>query len=223
MQTPHLLYRETVSSDLGEFELRIESTNRLLHIESKGLSVKLLSTGCQIIIKRIAAPVDSLPSHMHVDRAEAWLFYVTKLGAELEQLNLSFCLVSNHSKVDAGADTGQGLVAIEFEDGTRQVHIGTQDEETFDWYSQQAWVPKRISQELANGSLLITTIVNDGLKTQIPALLENEQFYLHYVWAESQQRNSVDYPEEQDISTWCAVDQPKEALEKAWERRAFDE
>jgi hypothetical protein len=157
---------------------------------------------------------------MSVDTAKAWLFYITKSNAVEEQLTVSFKLVHKMSSINSGTDTGQWLSAIEFEDGIRQLHIGTQDEEWFSWYGKQHWMPGRFVQALAKQELLITAIEEDGLKTKVPALLTGEQFYIHYILAESPRRKSAQYPDDWDVSTWYAVEQSQQSLEEAWCKQA---
>ncbi|NML63584.1 hypothetical protein HHL22_00015 [Hymenobacter sp. RP-2-7] len=157
---------------------------------------------------------------MKVDWAEAWLFYITKQTNQQELLTVSFGLPAMPAATQAGSNTGQFLTAIEFEDGSWQVHLGTPDEEWFALYGEQARLPARLKESLANNELLVTSIEANGLKSSVPELHLQEQFYLHYILAESPRRKSTDYPDEWDVSTWFAVDQSQKALEAAWLQQA---
>ena len=125
------MYKEIIPLELGLFNLQIGTDGELLNIESEESSVAIRSTGYDILIKHAVAPTDWLPVGMSVDIAKAWLIYVTKRNAIREQLTILFKLLHKTPTTQSGADTGQWLTAVEFENGVRQVHIGTQDEE---WY-----------------------------------------------------------------------------------------
>ncbi|WP_460675875.1 hypothetical protein [Hymenobacter coalescens] len=156
---------------------------------------------------------------MQVSGVTAWAFYVQKLNAVPEQLTCSLGLVAPTPAVETGADTGQWLTAIELANDTHQVHIGALDE---DWFASRAeadlWIPQRLASALGSYQLIITTIEETGLRTQVPQLREGEQFYFHYILAESPRHKSTEYPDEWDISTWYAVEQSREQLEKAWQQ-----
>jgi hypothetical protein len=214
------LYKEIIPLELGPFNLRITTNGELLNMESKKSSVAVRSTGYDILIKYVVAPTDWLPTDMHVDIAKAWLFYITKRNETREELTISFKLQHKNSAIESSADTGQGLTAVEFENGIRQVHIGTQDEEWFAWYSKQNWMPKRLVAPLDKNKLVITSIESDGLETRLPELFVCEQFYLHYILADSSRRKSTEYPDNWDISTWYAVEQSQKSLEEAWAKQA---
>lgn len=200
-------------------ELRIASTGKLLSIESEGQATSVVSTGHCITIKQVAAPTAWLPADMSVDSAIAWLFYITKPNELSERLLISFKLPGMASFIEAGADSGESLTAIEFEDGVRQLHLGTQDEEYFSWCGKAAWMPSRLVPLLADNKLLVTRIEANGLLTQVPELFVNEGFYLHYILAESPRRKSVEYPDEWDIATRNAVDQTRSTLEEVWDEQ----
>jgi len=210
------LYKEEIASGIGVFELQISATNEQLRQEDSAASQ---SVGHTITIKKVAAPTGWLPVGMRVDAAKAWLIYITKHTEVVERLSIKFTLPFMPSTIQSGADTGEWLTAIEFENGSRQVHIGTQDEEWFSRYGEAAWMLKRLVSALDKG-LVVTKIEANGLITAVPELLMHEQFYLHYVLAESARHKSADYPDEWDVATWYAVDQSQKSLEAAWHEQA---
>lgn len=214
------LYKEIIPLELGPFNLQIATDGKLVDMKSEKSSVAIRSTGYDILIKYVVAPTDWLPTGMHVDIARAWLFYITKRNETREELTISFKLLHKTSAIESSADTGQHLTAVEFENGIRQIHIGTQDEEWFTWYGKQNWMPKRLVAPLDKGELIITDIESDGLKTTLPELFVGEQFYLHYILADSSRRKSTEYPDDWDVSTWYAVDQSQKSLEEAWAKQA---
>jgi hypothetical protein len=214
------LYSEDIISGLGLFKLQVDSTSELVETESIDSTIIIRSTGYHLLLKQTEAPTDWLPTGMSVDMAKAWLFYITKSNATEEQLTISFKLLRQASSIHSGADTGERLTAIEFEDGIRQLHIGTQDEEWFAGYGKQQALPERLVPALNKQELLITDIEKDGLKTKVPVLFAGEQFYVHYILAEGPRRKSAQYPDNWDISTWYTVDQSQQALERAWREQA---
>jgi hypothetical protein len=219
LEAKNCLYKEDIASGLGVFELRIDATGERLSTRTEGSAVVVQSAGHLVTIKKVTVPTAWLPTGMSVDTATAWLVYITKHTAVAEQLSFGFTLPSMPSTVQTGANTGQWLTAIEFDDGIRQVHIGTQDEEWFSWIDKAAWIPQRLVPMLNDG-LVITDIKDNGLVTTVPELLVHEQFYLHYILAESARKKSIEYPDEWDVSTWYAVDQSRKSLEEAWNNQA---
>jgi hypothetical protein len=220
MNNKSCLYKENVISGLGLFTMQVESTGGLLSVESTEDTISICSTGYDVTLKRVNAPTDWLPAGMSVDTAKGWLFYIAKKNEIEQQLTISFKLLHKLPSINSSADTGQWLSAIEFEDGVRQLHIGTQDEEWFSWYGKHQWMPERLVSALDKHELLITEIDEGGLKTKVPALFAGERFYIHYVLAESPRRKSIQYPDEWDVSTWYAVDQSQQSLEEAWNKQA---
>lgn len=203
-------------SHLGRFDLRLHSTNRLFAIVNGGAEVR--TAGHTIIIRQMPFPQEWLSSD-EVEAATAWLFYVSKHNTSEEQLTFSVELQPETDLIGE-ASTGQWLFAAEFENGTRQLHIGTEDEEAM---AQRAYaedgMPSRLIPLLNSSETALSTLSSDnrGVRTQIPQLQVGEQFYFHYILAENPYREAADYPGEMDIATWAAVNQPKHRLEKAWQ------
>lgn len=219
MEVKEYLYRENVETGLGQFELRINSTGELLGSDSEKFLIAIHSVNHDIVIKRVLFPAIWLPDNMHVDNVTAWLLYITKHSEAKESLAICFELVSHSPGVQVESDTGQWLQAVEFEDGIRQVHIGTQDEQCFAWYGEKEWMPQRLIPSLNSDELLVTVVEDKGLRTKIPELLIGERFYLHYLLAESPRHKSKQYPEDWDVSTWYAVDQPQKSLQEDWDKQ----
>jgi hypothetical protein len=217
MESANCLFKEEIASGLGVFELRIDTTGECIQEAKAGSAVTIQSTEHTITIKKVTAPTAWLPLGMRVDTAMAWLIYITKHAEGAEQIRIEFTLPIMPSIIQSGADTGEHLTAIEFENGIRQVHIGTQDEDWFAQSSNGAWMP--LVSMLVNG-LLVSDIKEDGLVTTVPNMLMHEQFYLHYILAESARQKSAEYPDEWDVSTWYAVDQSRKSLEEAWNNEA---
>lgn len=220
MEVKECLYSEVIETGLGKVELRVNSSSELLNSNPGEYSIAIQSVNYDILIKRVLTPTIWLPDNMEVDTVTAWLFYITKRSEAQERLTIRFELLNHSPRIQAEADTGQWLQAIEFEDGTRQVHIGTQDEWCLAQYGEKEWMPQRLVSALNRDELIITAVEKSGLKTTIPDLLLGEQFYLHYLLAESPRRKSKQYPNEWDVSTWYAVDQPQKTLQEDWAKQA---
>lgn len=216
MEANDCLYKKTIITGLGQFELQMHSSSELLDSEAGKLLTTIHSGSYDIVVKRVLAPTIWLPDNMSIDAVTAWLFYITKTSEVEEQLTICFELLNHSPSIQVEADTGQWLQAIEFEDGIRQVHIGTQDEQCFAWYGEKAWMPQRLVSALNSNKLIITVVEEKGLKTTVPDLVKGEQFYLHYLLAESPRCKSKQYPDDWDVSTWYAVDQPQKTLQEDW-------
>ena len=202
-------------SQLGQLELLMHSTNQLFQTEVEN---SIYSTaGHRVHLKKIMPDFAWLPLGMQIESAVAWLFYISKRNTVTEQLSFSISLEAINMAVQCGPATGQCLIAVELENGLRQMHIGTEDEEIMAHRASTGdAMPKRFGQPLSKYEMEITAITSRGLSTQIPELEEGEQFYFHYIVAENLCRQSVDYPGEMDNSTWFAVDQSKKQLEQRW-------
>ena len=70
-------------------------------------------------------------------------------------------------------------------------------------------------------SLSFTEYLDFGFKTVIPELYTGEQIYFHYLSAINSIKPSLQYPDEQDVSTWYAVEQTKKFLEKELKIKYF--
>lgn len=220
MEVENCLYKEDIVSGLGMFELRVDATSDCLSTKTEGSAVSIRSAGHRVTIKKVTAPTIWLPDGLSIDIATAWLIYIIKYNEFREQLFIRFGLPDVPSNIQHEADSGQWLTAIEFEDGVRQVHIGTQDEQCLAQYGEEEWMPQRLTHSLNSDELIVTAVEEKGLKTTIPDLVVGEQFYLHYLLAESPRRKSQQYPDDWDVSTWYAVDQPQKTLQKDWVKQS---
>ncbi|MBT9393921.1 hypothetical protein KLP40_12175 [Hymenobacter sp. NST-14] len=211
------VYSETYFSPLGPFELLIRSTNQQFDIAASAAGWQ--SVGHDVVLQKIKPTSDWLAVHMSVETMTAWQFYITKRKSSQEQLTISLQLRSG-TNVDGHVTTGQNLIAVEFENGSRQIHLGTEDEDAMaERARENDWLPRRLASVLGSYSLEVTSATATGLETTIPQLEVGEQFYFHYILAENPFRESADYPGESDISTWVAVTQSKNRLERAWQQQ----
>jgi hypothetical protein len=219
MKANERLYKEHIETGVGQFELWLNSTDKLLSSKTEEFLTVIHSSSYDVVIKQVLAPTIWLPSSMSVDAATAWLFYITKRSEAEEQLTICFELLNHSPHIQAEVDSGEWLQAMGFEDGIRQVHIGTQDEMWFAQCGEKDWMPQRLAPALNNDKLFVTAVQEKGLKTTVPDLRMGEQFYLHYVLAESPRRKSNQYLDDWDVSTWYAVDQPQKTLQEDWAKQ----
>ncbi|GAB3722763.1 hypothetical protein GCM10027594_03570 [Hymenobacter agri] len=149
---------------------------------------------------------------MQVETVTAWLFFIRKWTKGSEQLTVSIELQTSDNTIRSGGESGENLVAVGFENGIRQLHIGTEDEEAMVWRAtKNDFMPPRLEPLLRKYETEVSTITERGLYTRIPLLEAGERFYFHYIIAENPYKASADYPDEPDVSTWFAVDQTKKS------------
>lgn len=218
------LLEERYQAALGEMVLKLNADANQATIEQQDNATRILTAGHEVLIRRVRLPLawlpDWRPTGLNIASA-AWGFYIRKRNAAAEQLNFTIGLGSPDAATETDAVTGQWLTAIEFANATHQVHIGTQDEDKLAWEAEaDKWVPRRLQEALASYRLTVTTVEPYQLTTQVPQLRENEQFYFHYILAESPRCKSAEYPQEWDLSTWYCVDQTREKMEEAWQQRS---
>ncbi|GAA4029628.1 hypothetical protein GCM10022409_12330 [Hymenobacter glaciei] len=206
---------ETYQSQLGQLELLMCSTSQLGQVEVE--NGVYTTAGHKVQLKRGTPDFAWLPLGMQVESAVAWLFYISKCNTVIEQLSFAIALGEPNTSVQCGGETGQNLIAIGLENGIRQIHIGTEDEEAMAGRAECGdWMPTRFASPLLKYEMEITTITPWGVSTQIPAMEDGERLYFHYIMAENPYMQSADYPSEADASTWFAVEQSKNQLEKNW-------
>jgi len=209
------LFKEIYQSQLGALVLLMNSSTQVVAEEIK--SGVFVTAEYEVVIRAVTPSLGWLPAGMQVESTGAWLFYISKRANGDEQLIFRIELRATDRNVQSGAATGQNLIAIEFENGIHQLHIGTEDEEAMAGRASISdYMPARFERPLSKYEMEITAITSHGLSTQIPALEIGEHFYFHYIVAENPYFQSVDYPDEPDASTWFAVEQSKKQLEKNW-------
>ena len=208
-----VVFKERYDSQLGPLDLLLKSTAQ--GIKTAPGNSFFVTAGHETTIKQVTPKPDWLPPKLLVESTTAWMFYIRKFNASEEQLSVSLERITADSAMQSGGAGGQHLIAIEIENGIRQLHIGTEDEVAMAGRAaKNDWMPPRFEGPLMNYELEITTVTSLGLATQIPRLNAGEQFYFHYLIAENPCRQSAEYPDESDASTWFAVDQSKKQLEQ---------
>ena len=151
-----------------------------------------------------------------IEDSKGWIIRITKLNDLQEALAFKCYMDKNSDKVVSEVDCGEHLHALWIENETNVVSIGTEDGEVMKARAlKNDWMPNRFKDLLGYQKyqeLSITDILDFGFKTNIPDLLEGERIYFHYLVATNTKKKSIEYPDEDDISTNIAVDYPKRVL-----------
>jgi hypothetical protein len=135
-----------------------------------------------------------------------WVWKIQKRNSENELLEI-FCLFENPiHKVEFDTACGESLDAIEVFNETWTLHIGTEDGEVLNSRAEnEDEFPARLENKVDFYNS-ITTMKENGLKTEIPLLNQGEILHLQYLAA-------YDKRNVEKVNTWLAVDQDKRRLE----------
>jgi hypothetical protein len=155
---------------------------------------------------------------MSVEGSRGWVWMITKINPLKERLKIETKLMEPAPDVVSEPQSGEFLDAVVIENENEQLTIGTEDNEIMQVRAaENDWMPERLNKTLKlwePGQVLFTNYSKFGFDTQVPDLLENEKVYFHFLCAFNSRKKSIDYPGEDDISTWYAVDQPKKNILK---------
>ena len=155
---------------------------------------------------------------MSVETCKGWIWKITKINEVKEQLRIELRLNDVSAETSGSVQSGEFLDAITIENETEQLSLGTEDNEIMQIRAgENDWMPPRLEKVLKAwepGTRLFTNYTDYGFETWVPELKENERIYFHYLAASNSRKKSLDYPGEDDGSTWYAVDQPKKNLMK---------
>ncbi|MGZ3854327.1 MAG: hypothetical protein ACXVBX_16140 [Flavisolibacter sp.] len=150
---------------------------------------------------------------MKYETSVGWRWFFEKTNSQKEQLTIICKLINPSGDTDWAPNSGENLDAIEIENNTEHLHIGTEDGEMLHYRAEIAdWMPGRFKNNIGV-SKSFTEYIDFGFKTSVPLLSEGEKIYFHYMVATNVIKPSKDYPEERDLSTWFAVDQSKKFLD----------
>lgn len=154
------------------------------------------------------------PEEMEYESGKGWRWFIQKTRSENEQLIIFCKLDSPANDVEWGSSSGEHLDAIEIENTIHHLHIGTEDGEMMRYRAEASdWMPARLQGELEFFKSF-TEYTDFGFKTTVPSLKQGEKIYFHFMVAFNTIKQSKDYPNERDISTWIAVDQYKNRLDQ---------
>ena len=158
------------------------------------------------------------PETMIYESAKGWRWFICKTNERTEQLTI-FCKLINPSiDTEWGTNSGEHLDAIEIENKTQHLHIGTEDGEMMHYRAEVSnWMPERFKKEIGFYKSF-TEYIDWGFKTTIPILNKDEKIYFHFIVATNTIMPSKEHPNERDISTWFAVDHSKKWLDERLEK-----
>lgn len=161
---------------------------------------------------------DWIPDTMRFDTSICWRWFITKINDKEEHLKIYCKLNDSTPETTWGYDSGEHLDAIEIENKTHQLHIGTEDTDAHLGRSvQNDWMPKRFENKLGLHRSTIWTMtkyIDFGFETTVPDLMNKERIYFHFLVASNKIKPSYRYPNERDCSTWYAVEQSKKFLDE---------
>lgn len=155
-----------------------------------------------------------------IETSKGWRWFIQKTGKQKEQLTIYCKLVPSTSDIKYDPDSGEHLDAIEIENNTHHLNIGTEDGEVMHYRAIISdWMPKRFENKVGLFNSF-TEYTDFGFKTVVPDLVESEKIYFHFIVATDLVRPSKEFPDERDISTWYAVDKSKLFLDEKLENTA---
>ena len=209
------LYVDDYTTSLGLVLLKIESNTDcecIITQQNSLVTIKTLSHKIEVFtfgdIKEWLKDTD----YYEVEQSKGWLIKTTKISRTKEQLIFSCELDVVDSSITISPNSGEYLDSVWIENQTDVLSIGTEDNEMLKYRaSKNDLMPQRLGKE-PKQDFLFTKYTDRGFCTDVPELEKGEQIYFHYLIAANPRKKSKDYPDEDDISTWFAVDFPKWTL-----------
>ena len=145
-----------------------------------------------------------------VEDAKGWIVRLQKINDINEEIFIQCSLIPNKNNITSCINTGENLDSLWIENETDVVSIGTEDGEMMKFRSEKEdWMPFRFKEELGyqnNSEFSFTNYLDFGLETCLPKLNKGEKIYFHYLIATNKRKKSEYNPNEDDISTYLAVD-----------------
>lgn len=141
-----------------------------------------------------------------VKDSQGWIWRIEKIKDSSDNLILSCVLKDYSEKVNFDTASGENLDAIEASNNAWVLHIGSEDGEILNSRAQlNDWFPNRLKDKV-DFEHSITTILKDGLETEIPTLQTGEQIHIQFLIA-------YDKKSSESVNTWLAVEEYKRNLE----------
>lgn len=145
--------------------------------------------------------VPKLPAGMKVDNC---IFAAWRIKSLKKILECNFtCWLE--SELEGFPEPGEGLIAQSFENKSYKLMIGTEDEEYLQHRAESNyWLPNHFKTKIESDQI---DYLYNGIRIALPELSQNETMQIQFIVSWSSKEN-------EDISTWYAVDQsPKKILE----------
>ena len=202
---------DNFETKLGTIQNWMESDNKNIRQSDNYTSA---TTGHYVLLQPFDLNHIRLPDGMEYETAKGWRWFIEKTNNQEEHLIIICKLINPSTDTEFDSNSGEYLDAIEIENKTHQLHIGTEDGEIMQHRAKvNDWMPERFKNEMSFYESF-TEYVDFGFKTTIPKLVEGEKIYFHFIITTNLIKSSKDYPNERDISTWFAVDQSKKSLDE---------
>lgn len=198
------IVQASIQTDMADIALKKESNG-------------VITAGYKINLEIFELQNNRLPDTMEFKSSKGWRWFIQKTNDKKENLIIYCKIIDPTPNIEWGYASGENLDAIEVKNKTQQLHIGTEDN---DAQRKRAiagdWMPKRFEDQLCVDQpsyLSFTEYIDFGFKTTIPELNKGEKIYFHFIVAVNPIKQSIQYPNEQDVSTWYAVEQSKKFLD----------
>lgn len=222
----NILLSDKFGTKLGTIKTWIE--NNLNDSNTINKNNLLTTASHTIILQSFQLPNEfqcnsySLPKK--VESLIVWRWFLEKISDTDEHLSIFCKLINPQADVSYDLDSGEDLDAVEIENRTYHLHIGTEDGESLrSRANSNNLMPKRFQNLLGLrchedkklcSYYSFTEYIDFGFKINIPKLLEEEKIYFHFLVATNSIKPSKEDHREIDVSTWLAVERSKRYLDE---------
>jgi len=204
--------RDIFETNLGNIELTINSEFGLENQFEDKLNVENENYKITVVVVDLNKAVIS--EDKNIENSKCWRIYIEKQSEKVEKLNVICKLLNPSLTTNWDYSSGESLDAIEIENGFDQLHIGTEDGKVMNLRAENNdWLPVRLKHEISLENP-ITEYLDFGFESLIPYLAINEKLYLHFLVA----TKKIEHENNDNISTWLAVDWSKAELDKLSQR-----
>ena len=220
----NILLSNNFETKLGTIETWIENNlDDSININRNNL---LTTASHKIILQSFQLPNEfqsnSYSPPKKVESLIGWRWFVEKISDADEQLSIFCQLINPQADVSCNPDSGEALDAVEIENKTYHLHIGTEDSEILRSRANfNDLMPKRFENllglrcdESSCSEYSFTEYIDFGFKTNIPKLLKGEKIYFHFLVATNPIKPSLENSKYSDVLTWLAVEHSKKYLDK---------
>ena len=223
----NILLSDKFETKLGTVKTWIESNKKDSIVTNEDNLI--ITANHKIILQSFELPNEfrcsSLSPSKKVESLIGWRWFIEKIG-DTDEKQIVFCrLVNPRSDTSWDYNSGENLDAIEIENQTYHLHIGTEDGEILQSRANHNnLMPKRFQNLLGwywhkdkksfSSYYSFTEYIDFGFKINIPNLLNGEKIYFHFLVATNPIKNSQDNFQSMDVSTWLAVDRSKKYLDE---------
>lgn len=211
------LLTDDFKTELGTVRTFIQTDK--LDENSINYNYSVSTTGHTITLERFELNRDWIGDLMCFETSIGWRWFIQKTNDTEENLTIYSRLIDPQPEASFASDTGEHLDAIEIENKTYQLHIGTEDGEMLQNRAEQNdWMPNRFKSEVSIYKSF-TEYIDFGFKTRVPKLITGEKIYFHFLVATNLIKRSIQHPDERDVSTWYAVEQTKKFLDNYLDKK----